>query len=70
MTRRRPPARYRRSGAERSPAAYTLVVRGPDGEPRQERFTDVAAYRARIVTLERSSLSSLSIDEIAGLLDS
>ena len=53
-----------------------LIVRGPDGRPRSERFNDVAAYRARLLSLnvgsagERSENASISIDEIARLLDS
>jgi hypothetical protein len=52
-----------------------LIVRGPDGRPRSERFNDVAAYRARLLALnigiagERAEHGSISIDEIAGLLD-
>jgi hypothetical protein len=52
-----------------------LIVRGPDGRPRSERFNDAAAYRARLLALnigitgERSEHGSISIDEIAGLLD-
>jgi len=55
---------------------YVLIVRGPDGRPRSERFNDVSAYRARLLSLnigntgERSEHASISIDEIAGLLDS
>ena len=56
-----------------------LIVRGPDGRLRSERFNDMAAYRARLVTLntgktggagEHSQNGSISIEEIAGLLDS
>ena len=56
-----------------------LIVRGPDGRPRSERFNDMAAYRARLMTLhtgktgktgEHSEHGSISIEEIAGLLDS
>jgi hypothetical protein len=53
--------------------AYVLIVRGPDGLPRAERFNDLAAYRARLLTLntgETSENGSVSIEEIAGLLDS
>jgi len=52
-----------------------LIVRGPDGRPRSERFNDVAAYRARLAalstgnTLEHFESSSISIEEIVGLLD-
>ena len=48
---------------------YLVIVRGPDGRPHFERFTDVAAYRARLVSLELAETSSISIEEIAGLLD-
>ena len=48
---------------------YVLIVRGPDGRPHFERFDDVAAYRARLVELERSNIESFSIEEIVGLLD-
>jgi hypothetical protein len=59
------------------PGGYVVIVRGPDGRPRFERFNDVAAYRARLSTLntgntenpEHSDNGSLSIEEIAGLLD-
>jgi hypothetical protein len=50
--------------------AYELVLRGPDGRPRSERFASAAAYRARLVSLEHSENRSLSIDELVGLLDS
>jgi hypothetical protein len=58
---------------------YALIVRGPDGRPRSERFNDIAAYRARLLALntgktgkagEHSEHGSISIEEIAGLLDS
>jgi hypothetical protein len=53
--------------------AYVLIVRGPDGRTRSERFKDVAAYRARLVTLNTGEISEnggVSIEEIAGWLDS
>ena len=55
-----------------------LIVRGSDGRPRSERFNDVAAYRARLATLntakigkagDHSEHGSISIEEIAGFLD-
>lgn len=46
-----------------------VIVRGPDGRPRFERFTDVTAYRARLVSLALAEPGSISIEEIAGLLD-
>jgi hypothetical protein len=46
-----------------------LVVRGPDGRPRLERFDDVAAYRARLDALQPSASTSVSIDDIVSLLD-
>ena len=48
---------------------YVLIVRGSDGRPRAERFKDLAAYQARLITLQHSEHNSISIDEIAGLLD-
>jgi hypothetical protein len=54
---------------DKSRGAYVLIVRGPDGRPRAERFTDVASYRTRLLSLQPSEDSSISIDEIAGLLD-
>jgi hypothetical protein len=55
--------------SRKHPRAYVVIVRGRDGQPRFERFTDPAAYRARLLSLERSEQAALSIDEIAGLLD-
>src|SRR5262245_18597276 len=49
--------------------AYELIVRGPDGRLRSERFGDAAAYRARLVSLELRESASLSIEDLAGLLD-
>jgi hypothetical protein len=57
-------------GTNANRRAYELVLRGPDGRPRSERFANAAAYRARLVSLEHSESRSLSIDELAGLLDS
>ena len=61
--------------SDKARGVYVLIVRGPDGRPRSERFNDVAAYRARLLALnggttgERSEHGSISIEEIAGLLD-
>jgi hypothetical protein len=61
--------------SDKARGVYVLIVRGPDGRPRSERFNDAAAYRARLLALnigitgERSEHGSISIDEIAGLLD-
>jgi hypothetical protein len=60
---------HRRAGADRRRRAYELIVRGPDGRPRFEKFDSAAAYRARLTALERSDNGSLSIEEIATLLD-
>jgi hypothetical protein len=49
--------------------AYTLVVRGPDGRPRYERFDDAAAYLARLRALQPSTAESVSIEDILTLLD-
>ena len=48
---------------------YELIVRGPDGRPRVERFDDVTAYRARLTSLPQSPGDSLSVEDIVGLLD-
>jgi hypothetical protein len=53
----------------KEPGAYTLVLRGPDGRPRYERFDDAAAYLARLMTLNQSSVESVSIEDILGVLD-
>ncbi|HVH26203.1 MAG TPA: hypothetical protein VM818_05570 [Vicinamibacterales bacterium] len=60
----------RDQGEKSNRRAYELVLRGPDGRPRCERFANAAAYRARLVSLEHAEHRSLSIDELAGLLDS
>jgi hypothetical protein len=52
-----------------NPPSYTLIVRGRDGRPIFERFADVAAYRARLASLQHSDGESVSIDEIIGLLN-
>jgi hypothetical protein len=44
-------------------------VRGPDGRPHDEHFDDAAAYRARLMALQRSRVESVSIEDILGLLD-
>jgi hypothetical protein len=72
-------ASYRRvkrdAPSDKARGVYVLIARGPDGRPRSERFNDVAAYRARLLALnigstgERSEHGSISIEEIAGLLD-
>ena len=57
---------------DKARSAYLLIVRGPDGRLRSERFADPAAYRARLASLtiaEHSENSSISIEEIAGFLD-
>jgi hypothetical protein len=59
----------RNARPDKSRAAYVLIVRGPDGRLRAERFADVTSYRARLMSLQHSENNSLSIDEIAGLLD-
>jgi len=67
--RRKPRVAHRAEDrANRGARPYTLVVRGPDGRPRSERFANAAAYRARLATLQFTD-SSLSIDEIVGALD-
>jgi hypothetical protein len=77
MNRRHQPERGARSRKDRGgPGGYAVIVRGPDGRLRSERFSDVAAYRARLASLntantaEHSENNGISIEEIAGLLDS
>lgn len=48
---------------------YTLIVRGSDGQPRSERFKDVAAYRARLARMTTAD-RSVSFEEIVRLLES
>jgi hypothetical protein len=64
--------------SDKARGGYVVIVRGPDGRLRSERFNDVAAYRARLVSLntgntgntgEHSESGSVSIEEIVGLLD-
>ena len=68
--------RYRRAlrdaPSDKGRGIYVLIVRGPDGRPRSERFNDITAYRARLLSLNArdSETRSISIEEIAGFLDS
>jgi Fe2+ transport system protein FeoA len=55
--------------SDKARTGYVVIVRGPDGRPRFERFNDVSAYRARLVSLGHSENSSMSVEELAGLLD-
>jgi hypothetical protein len=50
--------------------AYELILGGPDGRPRLEQFADARTYRARLASLRHAEIRSLSIDELATLLDS
>ena len=63
----RPP---RGARARTKRAVYLLIVRGRDGRPRYERFDSAAAYRARLAALKYAPAGDISIDELAGLLDS
>jgi hypothetical protein len=65
-SKRRSPAR----NAQRRNSAFFLIVRGPNGRVRAERFPDVASYRARLARIDQSNDRGLSVEEIAGLLDS
>jgi hypothetical protein len=67
MVRDHQPLRDPRTDDERS--AYVLVMRGPDGLPRFERFDDAASYRARLVILMEAHSGGLSIEELVGFLD-
>jgi hypothetical protein len=55
--------------SDKTRTGYVVIVRGSDGRPRFERFTDVAAYRARLASLTPTENDSVSIEEIAELLD-
>jgi hypothetical protein len=48
---------------------YEVIVRGPDGRARFERVRDVGAYRELITRTKSSTRNTISIDEIARLLD-
>jgi hypothetical protein len=61
--------RRRDAQSDTSRGGYLVIVRGPDGRSRLERLTDAAAYRARLLSMDDSENDSISIDEIAGLLD-
>ena len=61
--------RMRDARSDKSRGGYVVIVRGPDGRPRLERLNDAAAYRARLMSMERSENGIISIEEIAGLLD-
>jgi hypothetical protein len=63
----REPQRQPKPTTERG--AYTLVVRGPDGRPRYERFDDAQSYLARLTTLHPLSAESVSIEDVLALLD-
>jgi hypothetical protein len=65
--RRRQPPRLPKVKSQRG--AYTLVVRGPDGRPRCERFDDAATYLAHLTALQRSNAEGVSIEDILALLD-
>jgi hypothetical protein len=47
---------------------YVLLLRGPNGRPRTERFKDAAAYRLRLSTLQSSQSKAVSIEDIFDLL--
>ena len=49
---------------------YVLLLRGPDGRLRFERFADVDAYRRRLKEIDETGVGPLSIDEVVSLLDS
>ena len=58
----------RRSDARRG-GAFRLIVRGPDGLLRFEHFADAAGYRARLRTLDATEDAAISIEELAGWLE-
>ena len=48
---------------------YEVIVRGPDGRARFKQVRNATAYRDLVKGLKPSSENSISIDEIARLLD-
>jgi hypothetical protein len=52
-----------------SRGGYVVVVRDRDGRARAERVDDAAAYRERLVSISGNENDSVSIDELATLLD-
>jgi hypothetical protein len=65
----RPPRQSKRKTRARGSYSYELIVRGPDGRPRLERFENAASYRAKLIGLQRSPRLGVSIEDIAKLLD-
>jgi len=65
----RPPRQSKRKTGARRSHSYELIVRGPDGRLRLERFENAASYRARLIGLQRSPRLGVSIEDIAKLLD-
>jgi hypothetical protein len=57
------------SRPEKRGNTYVVIVRGPDGQPRVERFADAAAYRAKLMSMTRSDDGGISIEDIVELLD-
>jgi len=65
----RPPRQAKRKARARRSRGYELIVRGPDGRPRLERFENAVSYRAKLIGLQRSPSLGVSIEDIAKLLD-
>ena len=65
----RPPRQSKRKTRARRCPSYELIVRGPDGRPRLERFDSAASYRAKLNGLQRSPRLGVSIEDIVKLLD-
>ena len=51
---------------DRRRGGYEVIVRGPDGRSRFERVRSVSAYRERVKGM---SANTITIDELARLLD-
>jgi hypothetical protein len=54
---------------DRRRGGYEVIVRGPDGRARFERVRSASAYRERVKGLKRSNANTITIDELARLLD-
>ena len=54
---------------DRRRGGYEVIVRGPDGRARFERVRNASAYRERIKGMKPSTANTITIDELARLLD-
>jgi len=54
---------------DRRRGGYEVIVRGPDGRARFEQVRTVSAYRERVKGMKPSNANTITIDELARLLD-